>query len=171
MQLIINPPPALLQTNNPSIKYFNNTNFFGSESKYNLIFLRHVLEHTHDPVSLIKYLGELLTDSGVLYVEVPNLDSGCAKVFGRSWKCYYVPRHILHFTTKSLASVIHEAGLNAEIGRNEMPLMGNTCAILTGTDLNNIFVKLIGVLLHPFQLAIEAFNNSSTCINAICRKR
>jgi len=163
-------PPFLLLNNNPRIKYFKNTNFFTAK-KYDLIFLRHVLEHTYDPAGLIQYLGKYLSDSGILYIEVPNLDSGCAKFFKKYSPSFYVPRHIFHFTGKSLASVIEEAGLNYEIGKIEMPMMGNTFAILTGYKAENLFVKIIGIFLHPFQLVLETFYNSSTCINAICFKR
>lgn len=167
-----NPPPLffLPQTNNSRIKYFKNTNFF-TVKKYDLIILRHVLEHTYDPVSLIQYLGKYLSDSGILYIEVPNLDSGCTKFFKKYSPLFYVPRHIFHFTAKSLALVIDEAKLNYEIGKNEIPIMGNIFAILTGAKAEIFFVKIIGILLYPIQLAIETFYNSSTCINAICRKQ
>jgi SAM-dependent methyltransferase len=174
MQLIIkrHPPPPLFftETNNSRIKYFKNTNFF-TVKKYDLIILRHVLEHTYDPVSLIQYLGKYLSDSGILYIEVPNLDSGCAKFFKKYCPLFYVPRHIFHFTAKSLVLVIDEAELNYKIGKNEIPIMGNIFAILTGAKDENFFVKIIGIFLYPFQLAIETFYNSSTCINAICRKQ
>jgi len=166
------PPSSLLQENNPNIKYFKNSFFVGGvKDKYDLIILRHVLEHTHDPISLLKYLGEHLTDNGLLYVEVPNLDSGCAKYLGKHWKGYYVPRHIMHFTPASFACVIDASGLKAKVSKCEMPLMGNTFSILTGINQHNNFVKIIGICLHPLQLAIEYFNNSSTCINAVCRNR
>ena len=164
------PPLLLQQINNSRIKYFNNTNFF-TVIKYDLIILRHVLEHTHDPVSLIQYLRKYLSDSGILYVETPNLDSGCSNFFKKYSSLFYVPRHIFHFTAKSLALVIDEAELNYEIRKNEMPIMGNIFAILTGAKAENFFVKIIGIFLYPFQLAIETFYNSSTCINAICYKQ
>jgi hypothetical protein len=101
-------------------------------------------------------------------IEVPNLNSGCAKFFGRNWKLFYVPRHINHFTKESLRTICLKAGLIPEIGENEMPLMGNTLAIFFNLDQSNSFVKIAGILLHPIQMIIESCYRSSSCINAKC---
>jgi 2-polyprenyl-3-methyl-5-hydroxy-6-metoxy-1,4-benzoquinol methylase len=145
-------PPQLLQSQVSKVNYYNQTVFAEQHQQYDLIILRHVLEHTHHPVQMVKYLSERLTPDGVIYIEVPNLDSGCAKIFGKYWKNYYVPRHIFHYTIDSLTEVIKRAGLEAEVGRNEMPLMGNTISILIGADKSNAFVQFLGILLHPLQL-------------------
>jgi len=162
-------PPPLLQGQVSAVNYYSLTAFAEQHQQYDFIMLRHVLEHTHHPVQLLKYLAGRLAPDGVIYIEVPNLNSGCAKIFGKYWKGYYVPRHIFHYTVDSLAEIIQQAGLEAEIGRNEMPLTGNTISILTGIDKTNVFVQFCGILLYPLQLAIEAICRSSTCINARCR--
>jgi 2-polyprenyl-3-methyl-5-hydroxy-6-metoxy-1,4-benzoquinol methylase len=162
-------PPPLLQSRFERVSYFTVTEFAERRQQYDLIVLRHVLEHTHYPVQLVARLADRLASNGVLYIEVPNLDSGCAKVFGKYWPGYYVPRHIFHYTVDSLSEVVRRAGLEGEIGRNEMPWMGNLIAILTGTDKASNFVRLCGILLHPLQLIVEAIHRSSTCINARCR--
>ncbi|GJQ53379.1 MAG: methyltransferase [Anaerolineaceae bacterium] len=168
-------PPQLLQiaaTSSNQVNYCDAATFAEQHvnTKYDIIILRHVLEHTYHPVNLIKYLSERLDADGVIYVEVPNLDSGCAKIFGKYWKGYYVPRHIYHYTINSLKEIANLCELEVEIGRNEMPLMGNTISILTGADKSNTFVQGLGILLHPVQLAIEALYRSSTCINARYRR-
>ena len=163
-------PPQLLETQrNARLRYYSLADFATQDQQYDLIILRHVLEHTHHPVDLVRDLAARLAPGGVIYIEVPNLDSGCAKVFGKNWKGYYVPRHIFHYTASSLAEIVERAGLQADIGRNEMPLMGNTISILTGVGKSNVFVQCLGVLLHPLQLAIERWHRSSTCIHAVCR--
>lgn len=166
-----NPPPLLSNQINSRVNYYSLSAFAEQHKLYDLIILRHVLEHTHHPVDLVKKLSEHLSHDGVLYIEVPNLDSGCAKIFGKYWKLYYVPRHLYHYTIPSLTEVVKRAGLDPEIGRNELPLMGNTFSILTGANQSNVFVQLLGVLLHPLQLLIETWYRSSTCINAKCRHK
>lgn len=163
-------PPQLLSKNiNTKIKYYNQKDFVKKYKKYDLIILRHVLEHNHHPVKLIKFLSKHLNPEGILYIEVPNLDSGCAKVFGKYWNNYYVPRHIFHYTNESLTKIIKSAGLKLELSRNEMPLIGNIISILTKTSKSNITVQFLGILLYPLQLIIEFFYRSSTCINARCK--
>lgn len=163
------PPPLLHNQINSRVNYYSLPAFAEQHKLYDLIILRHVLEHTYHPVDLVKSLSEHLSPDGVLYIEVPNLDSGCAKIFGKYWKGYYVPRHLYHYTIYSLTEIVKRADLDPEIGRNEMPLMGNTFSILTGADQSNVFVQLLGVLLHPLQLLIETWYRSSTCIHAKCR--
>lgn len=161
-------PPELLKTRSALLSYQSLSEFKWTK-KYDLIFLRHVLEHSHRPVDFLKKLASVLSaKGGVIYIEVPNLNSGCAKFFGRNWKLFYVPRHINHFTKESLRAVCIKAGLNPEIGENEMPLMGNTLAIFFNLDQSNFSVKIAGILLHPIQLLIELCNRSSSCINAKC---
>jgi ubiquinone/menaquinone biosynthesis C-methylase UbiE len=161
-------PPELLKSRSAYLKYQSILEFKWKK-KYDLIILRHVLEHSHRPVDLLKKLASVLSKKGgVLYIEVPNLNSGCAKFFGHNWKLFYVPRHINHFTNESLRTVCLKAGLHPEIGENEMPLMGSTIAIFFNLDHSNFFIKIVGIVLHPIQMIIEFCYRSSSCINAKC---
>jgi SAM-dependent methyltransferase len=166
-----NIPPLSIIENKSNITYFSSNEFADVKINYDFIFLRHVLEHSHDPVSLIKKLGSLLNPDGILYIEVPNLDSGCARIFKNHWMPFYVPRHIFHFTEDSLSNIICESNLDFKIGRNEAPLMGNTFAILTGINKAKAWVKIVGIFLHPLQILIEKLYGSSSCIHAICKKK
>lgn len=164
-------PPPLIKRNAQQVHYYSVDAFKNETRKYDLIILRHVLEHTHYPVDLLNALGARLTSTGIMYIEVPNLESGCARVFRRYWKGYYVPRHVFHFTRRSLARVIDSAGLEGEIRKNEMPYMGNTVALLTGTDVTGSVNRFLGIVLHPLQMLIESASRSSTCINAIVHSK
>ena len=46
---------------------------------FDFIRLNHVLEHINDPVSALKKLASWLADDGLLYVEVPNIESYAAE--------------------------------------------------------------------------------------------
>lgn len=160
------PPLFLINKHNHRIKYTEISDEIFKKEKYDLIILRHVLEHAHHPVELVKLLASLLSPEGILYIEVPNLKSGCAKIFGKYWKGYYVPRHIFHFTKQSLSEVIQLAGVCGKIEEIEMPLMGNTISIITGIDKKNLLVQLFGILLHPLQVLIELVSGGSTVLAA-----
>lgn len=164
-------PPALFSSGRFSrMRYFNVRAFAATNQTYDLIILRHVLEHTHHPVDLIRFLGSRLKPEGVLYIEVPNLRAGSARIFKNKWKGYYVPRHIFHYTSDSLHHIITAAGLEGKIEKNEMPLMGNMLSILFGLNKSSRLVQFSGILLHPFQLLIETFHSSSTCLNVKARR-
>jgi SAM-dependent methyltransferase len=168
------PPPSLIKYangKNSRIDYKQITDTEYRNKKYDLIILRHVLEHTHHPVELVKFLSNLLTTEGIIYIEVPNLKSGCAKIFGKYWKGYYVPRHIFHFTKESLNEILRLAGLHGDITDIEMPLMGNTFSIFTGFSKTNISVRFVGVLLHPLQILLGLLFGGSTALSARCHRK
>jgi 2-polyprenyl-3-methyl-5-hydroxy-6-metoxy-1,4-benzoquinol methylase len=159
-------PPAIFATGRfTRMRYQNVVEFGGADQKYDLIILRHVLEHTHHPIDLIRLLGSRLKPKGVLYIEVPNVNSGSARLFGSKWTGYYVPRHIFHYSSDSLQHIITTAGLAGEIEKCEMPLMGNMIAVFLKLKKSNRVVQVGGILLHPFQLLLEAFSRSSTCLS------
>ena len=71
------------------------------------VVLRHTLEHVFNPQALI----EEFFKSGVEYVliVVPNAGSRFRKLFGRNWSYWDAPRHLTHFTTKSLNRLLSQA--------------------------------------------------------------
>lgn len=50
-----------------------------ADGSFDLIRLSHVLEHMREPVRSLKTLGRWLSDDGVLYVEVPNIEQEAAQ--------------------------------------------------------------------------------------------
>lgn len=159
--------PPLLHDEN-QIRYVKYADFASELKKYDLIIVRHVLEHTHDPIAVLQDLKSRLSPKGIIYIEVPNLNSACGKLFGKYWRMYYVPRHIFHFSKNGLHKIASFSGLRAKIGKTNMPMMSCMVSILSGVDQSLLWVKLIGILLHPVQLLTEAVCRSSTCLYAIC---
>lgn len=162
-------PPPLLATPNQRVSYVTVDGFHRASTRYDLIYLRHVLEHSHHPIELLRELGARLDEGGTLYVEVPNLESRCARVFGGAWTNWYVPYHIHHFSRRSLSEALTSAGLTGEIRGAELPLMGNLFARLAGLKKSNVIAQLAGIGLHPVQLLLEKVTGSSTCLAATCR--
>lgn len=83
----------------------------GPQAGFDLIILFHVLEHMSDPLGILKQSAALLTPTGRVLVAVPNLDSWQAKYAGERWFHLDVPRHLFHFSTRSLQNVFELAGL------------------------------------------------------------
>jgi 2-polyprenyl-3-methyl-5-hydroxy-6-metoxy-1,4-benzoquinol methylase len=80
-----------------------------SES-YNVITMWHVLEHLYDPLGDLKIIRRLLSNDGLLLVEVPNSTSIPAKLFGGDWFPWDLPRHLSHFSPDSLTRMLKKAG-------------------------------------------------------------
>lgn len=81
-------------------------------ARFNLIILFNVLEHLSDPLSILKECAARLKPDGFVVLSVPNFASPQARLQGRMWPHLDPPRHIVHFTPKSLANTLHYAGLD-----------------------------------------------------------
>ncbi|MBN1689470.1 MAG: class I SAM-dependent methyltransferase [Dehalococcoidia bacterium] len=163
--------PPLIKCGRQAINYYHADSFSRNTQKYDLIILRHVLEHAHYPVRLLHDLGQHLTSAGILYLEVPNLESGCAAVFKKYWTPYYVPRHIFHFTRESLARAVELAGLEGELHKKEGGSMGMVMSTFTNREPSHVVNKFFAVVLYPLQISIESAHNSSSCFSACLHRK
>ncbi|MGK0385951.1 MAG: 2-polyprenyl-3-methyl-5-hydroxy-6-metoxy-1,4-benzoquinol methylase [Patiriisocius sp.] len=70
--------------------------------QFDVITLWHVLEHLPDLEKTIHKIEKLLGAQGVLIIAVPNYKSFDAKHYKQFWAAYDVPRHLWHFSQKSM---------------------------------------------------------------------
>lgn len=82
-----------------SIESLNKEN---ANQKFDIISLWHVLEHVPNLNDYTKSLQKLLKPDGVLIVAVPNFMSFDAQYYKSFWAAYDVPRHLWHFSPKSV---------------------------------------------------------------------
>ncbi len=75
---------------------------------FDVVTLWHVLEHIPDVAELIKKIQRILKPDGVLIVAVPNFKSVDSAHYGSEWAAYDVPRHLWHFSRKSIESIFAE---------------------------------------------------------------
>jgi SAM-dependent methyltransferase len=162
------PPESLIL--HPEIQFMQVDKFLSTQSRYDLIFLRHVLEHSLDPILLLKSLGSRLEDGGSIYVEVPNTNSRIQKIVKHRSVNWYVPQHILHFNRKSLQSVGERSGFESIISKQNIPVMGDQLVQLRNASNSNMFYKILGGLFHPIQLILEIGKDRGSSIAAILRK-
>lgn len=78
---------------------------------YDVITMWHVLEHVSDVHKQAEELKRLLKPNGVLIIAVPNYKSFDAKFYKKYWAAYDVPRHLYHFSKRSIQLVFSEVGL------------------------------------------------------------
>lgn len=75
------------------------------EEGFDVITLWHVLEHIPDLENFLPKLISKLKPGGELLIAVPNFKSYDAKVYGKFWAAYDVPRHLWHFSPESLVKL------------------------------------------------------------------
>ena len=74
------------------------------------ITMFHVVEHLYDPAAYFAAARELLAEDGRLIVQVPNAASGQARLLGRRWNGFDVPRHLNDFRDRDLETVLSRSG-------------------------------------------------------------
>jgi len=80
------------------------------EKKFDTITLWHVLEHFHDPFKTLNQIGDILKDSGVIIIALPNYCSFDARYYKEFWAAYDVPRHLFHFNSGAFLKLAAKTG-------------------------------------------------------------
>lgn len=95
-------------------KKVTSTELEHNDQKFDIITLWHVLEHIPNLNEIIGELKNHLTDNGVLIIAVPNHQSYDAKYYGKYWAAYDVPRHLWHFSDKSMSNLLSNFGMKID---------------------------------------------------------
>ncbi|MDO9274108.1 MAG: class I SAM-dependent methyltransferase [Lutibacter sp.] len=92
---------------------YSEINLLNNEAQFDVITLWHVLEHIPDLDNYIEMLKLRLKPEGILIVAVPNYKSYDASYYKQFWAAYDVPRHLWHFSKKSIHGLFakHEMGI------------------------------------------------------------
>ena len=78
---------------------------------FDVITMWHVLEHVPNLNEYIYDLKSLLKPKGTLIVAVPNFKSFDASYYEEFWAAYDVPRHLWHFSKKSISKLFAEQNM------------------------------------------------------------
>ena len=77
--------------------------------QFDVITLWHVLEHIPNLDETVLALSKLVKPDGVLIIAVPNFKSYDADHYGMFWAAYDAPRHLWHFSKKSIQNIFSKA--------------------------------------------------------------
>lgn len=80
-----------------------------SARRHTAVCMWHVLEHIPEPSSVLADVRRLLQSNGVLMVAVPNFASLQSRYGQANWYHLDPPRHVNHFTTEGLCSLLKSA--------------------------------------------------------------
>jgi SAM-dependent methyltransferase len=78
--------------------------------QFDAITMWDVLEHLHDPLTVLEHMRRLLRPDGVLVLRVPTLDSWDARLLGRYWAGLDQPRHTFVPDRTTLRALLARAG-------------------------------------------------------------
>jgi 2-polyprenyl-3-methyl-5-hydroxy-6-metoxy-1,4-benzoquinol methylase len=72
------------------------------------------LEHVHQPVRVLREACRLLVPGGILVVAVPNFENHSRAWSGEHWFGLDLPRHLTHFTPRTLTTTLQAAGFRVK---------------------------------------------------------
>jgi SAM-dependent methyltransferase len=81
---------------------------------FDAVTMWHVLEHLPDPSTAVARAAGLLRPGGRIVISVPNIESLQARFGGERWFHLDLPRHLFHFSPRSLSALVARAGLRVE---------------------------------------------------------
>jgi 2-polyprenyl-3-methyl-5-hydroxy-6-metoxy-1,4-benzoquinol methylase len=82
---------------------------FAPES-FDVVTTFDVLEHVYQPREFLTKIKQWLKPGGIYYTMLPNIDSWEARMLGSYWYGLELPRHLFHFSPKSLAKLMNSLG-------------------------------------------------------------
>ena len=130
--------------------------------EYQVITLWHVLEHLPDLAKSVAQIKTLLATNGSIFIAVPNYLAYEARVYKHHWAAYDVPRHLYHFSPKSMQILAENNGLKI-VNTIPMRLDSYYISLLSNKQQfgQNRFVKsfITGLLSNIY--AIKSNNYSS----------
>ena len=77
---------------------------------FDVVTMWHSLEHVHEPLEVLRAAHQLLAPGGKLLVATPNIDSLPFRWFGQAWYGLDLPRHLTHFSSRTLRRLLERAG-------------------------------------------------------------
>lgn len=81
-----------------------------SDGAFDVVSMNEYLEHEPNPREVLREARRITATGGHLCLEVPYPDGWPARVFGARWSQIDAPRHLLHFSEKTLREMLRRSG-------------------------------------------------------------
>jgi 2-polyprenyl-3-methyl-5-hydroxy-6-metoxy-1,4-benzoquinol methylase len=76
---------------------------------FDVITLWHALEHLEKPRETLEKIHRILKNDGLLVIESPDFSSPQSRFFKDKWQALELPRHLYHFSGKTLRKLLKRA--------------------------------------------------------------
>jgi SAM-dependent methyltransferase len=123
----------------------------------------HVFEHLYQPRDVLEKVFEWLKPGGVFYTMMPNIDSAGFHIFRSYWYALELPRHLFHFSPKSLQKLAESVGFNeASLSTQREVFIEYSTRYLMDDVLRSVGIHLRPLAKNsepgmPFRIARKAF--------------
>ncbi len=136
-----------------------------AHESFDAITMWHVLEHVHALHEYVAQVKKLLKPGGKFFVAVPNYTSLDAQHYRENWAAYDVPRHLWHFSPKSMELLMNKHGLKL---LHTKPMWFDSFYV---SMLSEQYKKgkgnLVGALLTGLRSNVKAVSDKNSCSSLI----
>lgn len=109
------------------------------EDFFDVVNMRHSIEHVKDPLQLLKNVFTILKPGGVVAIATPNSFGPHATFFKELWPHWSAPYHIQFFSKESLKKLVIKSGLTVLKVKTEE---------LTNYDIFRALLKKLGLPIN-----------------------
>ena len=85
-----------------------------NDSHFDVVTLWDAFEHIANPVETLNEIHRILKTGGAVVMSLPNFNSFERRLFGPLWFALDPPRHLYHYTPKTISQVLKKAGFEVE---------------------------------------------------------
>ena len=136
-----------------------------ANAQFDAITMWHVLEHVHDLHPYLEQFRQILKPGGKLIIAVPNYTSYDAKAYGEYWAAYDVPRHLYHFSPKSMEMLGNARGFDLADTR---PMWFDSFYVsLLSEQYKNGSSNIVGAVWNGLISNLKAMGNTKKCSSVI----
>jgi SAM-dependent methyltransferase len=130
---------------------------------FDAISMNHVIEHIHNPVSLLTECNRVLKPRGCITIITPNIESLGHRIFNKYWRGLEPPRHLNIFSSHSITQCLRRAGFNIEelrtTSRSARGIFVSSILARNGHSYDTSDItwphRIIGLLFHTFEGTIN----------------
>jgi 2-polyprenyl-3-methyl-5-hydroxy-6-metoxy-1,4-benzoquinol methylase len=150
------------------------------EQSYDVIVMRHVIEHLRQPAATLEMVFRTLRPGGLLFIGTPDAGALCARVFGQHWWGYEVPRHLVIFSRTALNFVLNRVGFRViDCWSGFAPQMWSASLglLLADKQAPQVLRGLITSMANPVTMAafsvvsaLEVAAGRSTMLSVVARR-
>ena len=135
------------------------------DTDFNLITLWHVFEHVYTYDAYFDLFKKSLSTNGKLVLALPNKNSWDAKHYKQYWAAYDTPRHLWHFTPKTIQEFAKRRGFKL-IRRYRLPLdpFFNSMVSASYQDSKTLLPLTLLKGLWSYVVSLTNINKSSSLI-------
>lgn len=145
--------------------YENNQLYQLSPGSFHAITMWHVLEHVHDLHGYMKQIKNLLQQKGRLIIAIPNYTSADASIYKEYWAAYDVPRHLYHFSPRSMQALMEKHGL--QILQYKPMWYDSFYIAMLSSRYKNGTTNLFSACWNGLRSNLNAIGNNKKCSSVI----